>query len=79
MPPRRNLQQDYAEGLMVVVGGGAVSHERDTPVEREQPLTTQCTTDLSDDGPPTFHQKSTCPDVVNFTALCAANLITLIT
>ena len=28
----RTLQQDYAQGLMVVLGGEALSYERGTPV-----------------------------------------------
>ena len=31
-PPLRTLQQDYAQGPMVVLGGVAVSYERGTPV-----------------------------------------------
>ena len=31
--PRRTLQQPYAKGHMVILGGGAVSHERGTLVE----------------------------------------------
>jgi len=32
LPPPR-IQEDYAEGPMVVPGGGAVSYERGTPVK----------------------------------------------
>ena len=31
-PPPRTLQQDYAQGPLVVLGGGAISYERGTPV-----------------------------------------------
>ena len=30
-PPLRTLQYDYTQGPMVVLGGGAVSHERGIP------------------------------------------------
>jgi len=30
--PPRTLQQDYAEGPVVVLGGGVVSYERGSPV-----------------------------------------------
>ena len=32
LPPHRKLQLDYAQGPMAILGGGAVSHERGTPV-----------------------------------------------
>ena len=32
LPPPRTLQYGYAYGPMVVLGGGAVSYERGTPV-----------------------------------------------
>jgi len=31
-PSPRSLQQDYTQGLMVVLGAGAISYERGTPV-----------------------------------------------
>ena len=33
-PPHRTLQEDYISGPMVILGGGTVSYERGTPVQR---------------------------------------------
>ena len=33
-PPPRTLQEDYTQGVMVVLGGGAASYERGTPVRQ---------------------------------------------
>ena len=38
VPPPRTLQQAYAQGPAVVLGGEAVSYERGTPVGFRGPL-----------------------------------------